>query len=450
MNLRNVAYVLAAFALAGCGERQQVAMVQIDGSSTVYPVAEAVAEEFQASQGGKVRVTVGVSGTGGGFKKFCRGETDISTASRPILSEEIEACATAGIDYIELPVAYDALTVVIHPDNTWAQEMTVEQLRIIWEPSAQGVVMNWNQVDPSWPDAPIRLFGAGSDSGTFDYFTEAVTGKAKSSRGDYTASEDDNVLVTGVSQDRNAIGYFGLAYYLENATRVKAVKIRLGADAPAVGPSQATVIDGSYQPMSRPAFIYVNAEAARERAELRDFVEFFLAEARPLIEEVKYVPLPDRAYTLAQEKFRINAVLRTVGEEDFAVLKQVFLLLLRHRAAHQVGVTERIAEQTARDLHDLFLIRDDAVGFFQNRAQQIVVVVDLFLPVHTRVEFRDIVHRTRTVERHGGDDVLKLRRAHLPQHLLHPRAFNLEHTNRLAAPDHFERFFQHLILLLVT
>ena len=304
MNLRGIAYVLTALGLVACGQRQQVAMVQIDGSSTVYPVAEAVAEEFQASQGGKVRVTVGVSGTGGGFKKFCRGETDISNASRPILSEEIEACAKAGIEYIELPVAFDALTVVIHPENTWAQEMTVEQLRLIWEPSAQGVVMNWNQVDPSWPDAPIRLFGAGSDSGTFDYFTEAVTGKAKSSRGDYTASEDDNVLVTGVSQDRNAIGYFGLAYYLENTTRVKAVKIKASADAPAVGPSQATVIDGSYQPMSRPAFIYVNAAAARERAEVRDFVEFFLAEARPLIEEVKYVPLPDRAYTLAQEKFR--------------------------------------------------------------------------------------------------------------------------------------------------
>jgi phosphate transport system substrate-binding protein len=304
MHFRSVVYALAIVGLAACGERQQVTMVEIDGSSTVYPVAEAVAEEFQASQGGKVRVTVGVSGTGGGFKKFCRGETDISTASRPILEEEIQACASTGVQYIELPVAFDALTVVIHPDNTWAAEMTVEQLRTLWQPDAQGVVMNWNQVDPSWPDEPVRLFGAGSDSGTFDYFTEAVMGKAKSSRGDYTASEDDNVLVTGVSQDRNAIGYFGLAYYLENATRVKAVKIRANADAPAVGPSQTTVIDGSYQPMSRPAFIYVNAAAARDRAEVREFVEFFLAEARPLIEEVKYVPLPDRAYTLAQEKFR--------------------------------------------------------------------------------------------------------------------------------------------------
>lgn len=278
-------------------------MVQIDGSSTVYPVAEAVAEEFQASQGGKVRVTVGISGTGGGFKKFCRGETDISNASRPILDEEIEACKASGVEYIELPIAYDALTVVINPGNTWAEEMTVEQLRMMWEPSAQGVVMRWNQIDPSWPDEPLKLFGAGSDSGTFDYFTEAVMGKAKSSRGDYTASEDDNVLVTGVSQDRNAIGYFGYAYYAENASRVKAVRIRASGADNAVGPSQQTVLDGSYQPMSRPNFIYVNAKAA-QRPEVRAFVEFFMTEAKPLIEEVKYVPLPDRAYELALDKFR--------------------------------------------------------------------------------------------------------------------------------------------------
>ncbi|MDZ3822175.1 MAG: PstS family phosphate ABC transporter substrate-binding protein [Pseudoxanthomonas sp.] len=305
MPLRRALLSLATVSavLAGCGERVETTMVRMDGSSTVYPVAEAVAEEFQASRGGRVRVTVGVSGTGGGFKKFCRGETDISNASRPILAEEIEACRAAGIGYIELPIAFDALTVVIHPENTWAEEMTVEQLRTLWQPSAQGVVMRWNQVDPSWPDQPVKLFGAGSDSGTFDYFTEAVMGRAKASRGDFTASEDDNVLVTGVAQDVNAIGYFGYAYYAENSGRVKAVRIRgEGADS-AVGPSQQTVLDGSYTPMSRPNFIYVSA-AAVERPEVRDFVEYFLGEAAPLIEEVKYVPLPARAYELARERFR--------------------------------------------------------------------------------------------------------------------------------------------------
>jgi phosphate transport system substrate-binding protein len=302
MKIRVLAPLALIIGLSACGERAAPTMVQIDGSSTVYPVAEAVAEEYQAIQGGKVRVTVGISGTGGGFKKFCRGETDISNASRPILSEEIEACKASGIEYIELPIAFDALTVVIHPENTWAEEMTVEQLRKIWEPSAQGVITRWNQVDPSWPDEPLKLFGAGSDSGTFDYFTEAVVGKAKSSRGDYTASEDDNVLVTGVSQDRNAIGYFGFAYYLENADKVKAVRVKTTADAPAVGPAQESVLDATYQPLSRPVFIYVNAKAV-DRPEVRGFVEFFLTQARGLIEEVKYVPLPERAYQLAQDKF---------------------------------------------------------------------------------------------------------------------------------------------------
>lgn len=303
MHIRVLGAAIAVFGLSACAERQAPAMVQIDGSSTVYPVAEAVAEEFQAAQGGKVRVTVGISGTGGGFKKFCRGETDISNASRPILTEEIQACKATGVEFIELPIAYDALTVVIHPENTWAEEMSVEQLRTMWEPSAQGTITRWNQVDPSWPDEPLKLFGAGSDSGTFDYFTEAVMGKAKSSRGDFTASEDDNVLVTGVSQDRNAIGYFGFAYFQENATRVKAVRIKASADVVAVGPSQAAVLDGSYQPMSRPAFIYVNAKAAKERPEVKAFVEYFLTEARELIEEVKYIPLPERAYELAMAKF---------------------------------------------------------------------------------------------------------------------------------------------------
>lgn len=320
--------LLATLGLSACAERQETAMVRIDGSSTVYPIAEAVSEEFQAGQGGRVRVTVGVSGTGGGFKKFCRGETDISNASRPILTEEIEACRAAGIEFIELPVAFDALTVVVHPENTWAEELTVEQLRTMWAPEAQGQIMTWAQVDPAFPNEPLKLFGAGSDSGTFDYFTEAVMGKSKSSRGDFTASEDDNVLVTGVSQDRHAIGYFGFAYYAENANRVKAVRIKASADAPAVGPSQQSVLDGSYQPMSRPAFIYVNAKAADEREEVREFVEFFLTESQPLIEEVKYIPLPQRAYDLALAKFR-NRQAGTVFEGHSEIGVSVEELLQR-------------------------------------------------------------------------------------------------------------------------
>ncbi|WP_318258223.1 PstS family phosphate ABC transporter substrate-binding protein [Geobacter anodireducens] len=186
-------------------------LVKIDGSSTVYPITEAVAEEFQKAKRGAVKVTVGISGTGGGFKKFCRGEIDLSGASRPILKKEMEACKQAGIQYIELPVAYDALTVVVNPQNTWVKSMTVDELKKIWEPAAQGKITKWNQVNPAWPNQPLKLFGPGADSGTFDYFTEAVVGKAKSSRGDFTASEDDNVLVQGVSRDRGGLGYFGYA-----------------------------------------------------------------------------------------------------------------------------------------------------------------------------------------------------------------------------------------------
>lgn len=301
-----LAAALAA-TLAGCGgQRQEQVIVTIDGSSTVYPVTEAVAEEFQADKAGTVQVTVGVSGTGGGFKKFCRGETDISDASRPILAEEIESCRANGVEFIELPVAFDALTVVIHPQNTWAQEMTVAELKTIWSPEAQGTITRWNQVNPAWPDEPLKLFGAGADSGTFDYFTEAVVGKAKSSRGDFTASEDDNVLVTGVSQDKNALGFFGFAYYEENTERLNAVKVKVDAEAPAVGPSAEAVIDGSYQPLSRPIFIYVSAKSAKERPHVSQFVEYYLSHAVPLIKEVKYIPLPDSAYDVALANFKAN------------------------------------------------------------------------------------------------------------------------------------------------
>ena len=272
-------------------------VVKIDGSSTVYPITEGVAEDFQKSKKNAIKVTVGISGTGGGFKKFCRGETDVQNASRPILAAEMADCKAAGIEYIELPVAFDALTVVTNPKNTFLASITVDELKKVWEPGAQGKVMRWNQVNPAWPDAPIKLFGAGSDSGTFDYFTEAINGKSKASRGDYTASEDDNVLVQGVSQDVNAIGYFGYAYYAENKQRLKAVSIVEKAGKPAVAPSEAAVLDGSYQPLSRPIFIYVSAKAMA-KPEVREFAEYYMKTAAKIAKEVKYVPLPASAYTV--------------------------------------------------------------------------------------------------------------------------------------------------------
>ena len=293
------ALALAGVALFGA-QAVQAQVVKIDGSSTVYPITEAVAEEFQKAKKNAIKVTVGISGTGGGFKKFCRGEIDIANASRPILKKEMEACKEAGIEYIELPVAFDALTVVANPKNAFLKEITVEQLKAIWEPAAQGKITKWNQVNPAWPDAPIKLFGAGSDSGTFDYFTEAVVGKAKSSRGDYTASEDDNVLVQGVSRDVNAIGYFGYAYYAENTGKLKALPIVEKAGKPGVLPSEATVINGTYQPLSRPIFIYINPKAL-EKPEVKEFVEFYMKNASKLTKEVKYVPLSAKAYTTNME-----------------------------------------------------------------------------------------------------------------------------------------------------
>ncbi|NES19304.1 MAG: PstS family phosphate ABC transporter substrate-binding protein [Symploca sp. SIO3E6] len=276
-------------------------VIKIDGSSTVYPITEAVAEEFQKETRGNVRVTVGISGTGGGFKKFCNGETHISDASRPIKDSEKEKCAKEGIKYIELPVAYDALTVVVNKDNDWADSMTVEDLKKMWDSTAKGKIKKWNQVNPDWPNKNLKLYGPGSDSGTFDYFNEAIIGKEGSSRPDYTASEDDNVLVQGVSQTKGAIGYFGFAYYEANKNKLKAVKID-GGDGP-VAPSSTTVNDGSYTPLSRPVFIYVNTEAAKEVGPLKQFVEFYLKNAPEYVDEVKYVPLPEADYEDGMKRF---------------------------------------------------------------------------------------------------------------------------------------------------
>ncbi|HEX9195551.1 MAG TPA: PstS family phosphate ABC transporter substrate-binding protein [Azonexus sp.] len=285
---------VAGIALFGA-QAAQAQVVKIDGSSTVYPITEAVAEEFQKAKKNAIKVTVGISGTGGGFKKFCRGETDLSNASRPITAKEMEDCKAAGIEYIEMPVAYDALTVVINPKNTFLKQATVEELKKMWEPAAQGKALKWRDVNPAWPDAPMKLFGAGADSGTFEYFTEAIVGKAKSSRGDYTASEDDNVLVQGVSRDVNAIGYFGYAYYAENQNRLKGLPIVNPKTGKAVEPSGANVENASYQPLSRPIFVYVK-KSSLDKPEVREFVDFYMKNADKLVREVKYVPLPKAAY----------------------------------------------------------------------------------------------------------------------------------------------------------
>ncbi|OGI44814.1 MAG: protein sphX [Candidatus Muproteobacteria bacterium RIFCSPHIGHO2_01_FULL_65_16] len=277
------------------------AIIKVDGSSTVFPITEAVAEEFQKSQK-KTKVTVGVSGTGGGFKKFCRGETDISDASRPISKKEMDICKEAGIKYVELPVAFDALTVVVNPKNDWLKGATVEELKKMWEPEAQGKVMKWSDVNPKWPNEKLALFGPGADSGTFDYFTDAINGKEKASRGDFTASEDDNVLVQGVSRDKYAIGYFGLAYYVENKDKLKALPIINKGATKAVSPSIETVMDGSYRPLARPIFIYV-AEKSMAKPEVKEFVTFYLKNATKLTKEVGYVPLSPAHYDQGLKNF---------------------------------------------------------------------------------------------------------------------------------------------------
>lgn len=279
-------------------------LVKVDGSSTVYPITEAMAEEYQISKKNTVKVTAGISGTGGGFKKFCRGETDIQGASRPISKSEMADCKTAGIQYIELPIAYDATVVAVNIKNP-LKEITVADLKKMWEPAATSKITKWNQVNPAWPDADLKLFGAGSDSGTFDYFTEAIMGKAKSSRGDYTASEDDNTIVKGIGGDKNAIGYLPMSYYMENKKTLKALAVIGGEGAPskaAVLPAKETVENGTYFPLSRPLFIYVSAKAAK-RPEVTEFVKFYLDNAATIVPAVKYVALPAKAYEIANQHF---------------------------------------------------------------------------------------------------------------------------------------------------
>lgn len=305
---------MASLFLVSCGSPKQeetkeesaqlTGEVKIDGSSTVYPISEAVAEEFRAVQP-KVRVTVGLSGTGGGFKKFSRGETDINNASRTIKDEEIKSCEENNIHSLELEIAYDGLSVVVNPQNDWVKDITVAELKMMWEPSAQGKITKWNQIRKEWPNEEFHLYGAGTESGTYDYFTEAINGKSHESRGDYTASEDDNVLVQGVSTDKNALGFFGFAYYEENMDKLKLVPVDDQNDANGAGailPSVETVKNKTYSPLSRPLFIYVNSEAVK-RPEVTEFVKFYMENSKTLTREVGFIPLSDEEYAGQKKKF---------------------------------------------------------------------------------------------------------------------------------------------------
>lgn len=304
--LKLVAFIFGLLILAACGSKTSnegsesksiSGDVKIDGSSTVYPITEAIAEEFRTAQPG-VKVSVGVSGTGGGFKRFGRGEIDINNASRPIKESEIKACEENSIQFVGLQVAYDGLAVLVNPQNTWVDHFTVEELKKIWEPEAQGKITKWSQIRAGWPDEPFNLYGPGVASGTYDYFTEAIVGKSGSSRGDYTASEDDNVLVQGIAGDKNALGFFGHAYYEENKEQLKLVGVDNGAGV--VLPSTETVKNGTYAPLSRPVYIYVTKSAA-QRAEVAEFVKFYLSNATTLVPDVGYIPLED--YSKEQAKF---------------------------------------------------------------------------------------------------------------------------------------------------
>ncbi len=332
--------ISVALMLAACGQggAQKSAAgpqtIRVDGSSTVFPISEAAAEAFMNEARGQTRVTVGESGTGGGFRKFCDGETEVQDASRPILAEEMAACAAKGVSYVEVPIAFDGLTVVVNPANP-VSSITVEELRTIWAPAAEGKVTNWRQVNPSWPDAPLTLFGADTASGTFDYFTEAVVGEAKSSRTDYTPSADDNVTVQGVVTNQSAMGYFGIAYFEQNMTRVKALSIDGGKGA--VAPSSEAVASGAY-PLSRPIFIYFNADALRRPA-LQRFAQYYIENAGRFATQVGYVPLPQSAYATFAERVRVRRAGTAFGgrQDVGASIEEVLGRPLVSEAAAQGG-----------------------------------------------------------------------------------------------------------------
>lgn len=272
--------------------------IKIDGSSTVLPISEAVAEEFK-KENAALNVSVGKSGTGGGFKKFIAKEIDIADASRPIEQKELDAAKAAGVEFIELPIAYDGLSVVANPKNTWATDLTVDELKKVWVGGSK--ISNWKDIRAGFPDKPLKLYGPGTDSGTFDYFTEAIAGKKGDSRADYTASEDDNTLVTGVAGDEGALGYFGFAYAEENKDKIKLIAVANTGKGPVL-PGQETIASGEYAPLSRPLFLYVS-KAAADKPEVKSFIAFYLKNAKDLVKATGYVPLPEKAYELAQKRF---------------------------------------------------------------------------------------------------------------------------------------------------
>jgi phosphate transport system substrate-binding protein len=294
-----VSIVVSSLAWAGS---EPVSMVKIDGSSTVYPITQAVVQAFEAQQPTKKGSIVATfSGTSGGFRKFCKGETDLSDASRPILVQEMKACREANVAFMELPIGFDALTLVVNPKNDWAKDITVAELGKIWEAKAQGKILLWSQVRSTWPNRPLKLFGPGRDSGTYDYFVEAILGSNMTSRTDYTASEDDNELVKGVSQDPDALGYFGYAYYEANRTKLKALAVDSGSGP--VLPSRLTVEKNEYQPLSRPLFIYVNIVSSQNKSTVREYVDYYLQNAERIVQQVGYVPLPAEGYHITYNHF---------------------------------------------------------------------------------------------------------------------------------------------------
>ncbi|HUM47300.1 MAG TPA: PstS family phosphate ABC transporter substrate-binding protein [Chitinophagales bacterium] len=325
--------IIALFTACSTSEKKteeastdQAIILKVDGSSTVYPITEAVAEDYKATNP-NLQVTIGIAGTGGGMKKFTSGEIDICNASRPMKKEEMDICMQKNIKFIELPIAYDGLAVTVNPKNTWVDKLTIAELKMIWEAAAQGKIMNWSQVRKGFPDKAIKLFGPGTDSGTFDYFTEAVMGKKGDSRGDYTASEDDNVLVQGVSSDEGALGYFGLAYYEENAGKLKLVPVDDGNDANgsgAISPSMETVQNGTYAPLSRVLLIYANTTAEGKK-EVKDFLNFYVEHAPELSKEVGYIPLQENLYTLVAERLQndVTGSIYTDGKEVGTKLEEL-------------------------------------------------------------------------------------------------------------------------------
>lgn len=318
--------VISLSVLSACASVPESAIkpIKIDGSSTVYPITEGILENYKSEANKasikELKIEGEFSGTGGGFNKFCAGETDINAASRPISTAEMKACSDNEIRYIELPIAFDAITIVVNPDNNWAENLTVEQLKMIWEPAAENQIKQWNQIDPTYPSRPLNLYGPDELSGTYDYFTKAIVGKTGESRQDYVKSKDDEVLVTGVMEDPNAIGYFGYGYYQQHEDHIKAVAVDNGNGR--VIPSRETVENEQYKPLSRPLFLYVNAKHAQENPALEIFVEYYLEKAPEVVPAAGYIPLPPDAYHLAKvhlQRFDVGTVFEGSPQVDVSI-----------------------------------------------------------------------------------------------------------------------------------